>query len=204
MGGFGSGRRSSSARDTVESCRSIDVNRMYEAGCLVHGWSGGLQWTREGEQIACINVRTEADRLHLWYRARGGGGDWRDVAETVRVVRVACHFGGTRPYFICPGVVNGITCQKRVAKLYGAGRYFLCRNCYRLSYASQSEDVLDRVHRRADKIRQRLGVERGATWPFSKPKGMWRRTYDRLSEQAFETELKADELFAIKAARFGT
>ena len=67
------------------------------------------------------------------------GDQWEDVAETVRLVRVPCRFGGSRPYFICPGVVNGITCKRRVAKLHGPGRYFLCRSCYRLAHASQSE-----------------------------------------------------------------
>ena len=32
--------------------------------------------------------------------------------------------------FHLPGVVNGAICGRRVAKLYGAGRYFLCRDCY--------------------------------------------------------------------------
>ena len=37
------------------------------------------------------------------YRVRIAGGDWEDVEETVRIVRIPCRFGGTRPYFICPG-----------------------------------------------------------------------------------------------------
>ena len=127
MGGFGSGRRS--GRDTVEASRSIDVNRLRRAGCLRAGWVGGWQWTREGEKVASINLRAEHEWLHLTYRVRIGGGDWEDVAEVVRIVRVACRFGGTRPYFVCPGVVNGIACGRRVAKLHGPGRYFLCRHC---------------------------------------------------------------------------
>jgi hypothetical protein len=127
---------------------------------------------------------------------------WQDVAETVRVVRTPCRFGGARPYFICPGVVNGVTCRRRVAKLYGAGRYFLCRHCCRLAYASQSEGVWDRALRRADKIRQRLGVEPGMKASFPpKPKGMWRRTYERLREQAFEAETMADDAFALETER---
>jgi hypothetical protein len=32
-----------------------------------------------------------------------------------------CRFGGVRPYFVCPGIVNGIACGRRVLKLYGCG-----------------------------------------------------------------------------------
>jgi hypothetical protein len=160
----------------VEACRAIDVNRLHKAGCLRPGWWGGWQWTRDGEQVASVNLRAEHDRLHLTYRARVGGGEWEDVAETVRIVRVACRFGGARPYFICPGVVSGIACGRRVAKLYGSGQYFLCRHCYRLGHASQIEDPWDRALRRADKIRQRLGGEPGMAAPFPiKPKGAWPR-----------------------------
>jgi hypothetical protein len=133
---------------------------------------------------------------------RIGGGEWEDLAETVRIVRVACRFGGARPYFICPGVVNGIACGRRVAKLHGPRRYFLCRRCYRLAYASQSEGASDRTLRRANKIRQRLGGDPGTAAPFPpKPKGMWHRTYERLREQAVEAEVLADEAFALRAAR---
>jgi hypothetical protein len=163
---------------------------------------GGWQWTRRGERIASINMRAEHDRLHLTYRVRIGGGEWEDIAETVRIVRVACRFGGARPYFICPGVVNGIACGRRVAKLHGPGRYFLCRHCYRLGHASQIEDSWDLALRRANKVRQRLGGEPGMAAPFpARPKGMWRRTYDRLRERAFEAEMIADEAFALRAAR---
>lgn len=202
MGGFGSGRPSGSGCGTVEACRWIDVNRLHKKGCLRSGWAGGWQWTRDSEKVASINLRAEDDQLHLSYRVRIGGGEWEDVAETVRIVRAPCRFGGTRPYFICPGVVNGIACGRRVAKLHGPGRYFLCRHCHRLAYASQSEGAWDRTLRRANKIRQRLGGDPGMTAPFPpKPKGMWRRTYDRLHEQAFEAEMRADEAFAIRAER---
>jgi len=202
MGGLGSGRPSGSGRGTVESCRSIDVNRLHREGCLHAGWMGGWQWTRDGEKVASINLRAEADRLQLSYRVRMGGGDWEDVAETVRIVRVACPFGGARPYFICPGVVNGIACGRGVAKLHGPGRYFLCRHCYRLAHASQGEGSWDRTLRRANKIRQRLGGDPGMVAPFpARPKGMWRRTYERLRERAVTAEMIADEAFALRAER---
>ena len=202
MGGIGSGRPCGSGRDTVEACRSLDANRLHREGCLRGGWAGGWQWTRDGEQVASIGLRSEANRLHLHYRVRTGGGDWEDVTEPVYIVRVACRFGGSRPYFICPGVVNGVACGRRVAKLYLSWRYFLCRHCHRLAYASQSEDALDRIFRRANKIRQRLGGDPGMAAPFPpKPKGMWQRTYKRLLNRTFEAETEAEEAFAIRTER---
>ncbi|PNE11410.1 MAG: hypothetical protein CR217_09000 [Beijerinckiaceae bacterium] len=178
------------------------MNRLQKTGCLSAGWSGGWQWTRDGEKVAWINLRAAADRLHLAYRVRIAGGEWQDVEEAVRIVRVPCRLGGARSYFICPGVVNGVACGRRVAKLHGPGRYFLCRHCYHLAHASQSEREWDRALRRANKIRQRLGGDPGMAAPFpKKPKGMWRRTYERLCEQAFEAEMLADEAFAISADR---
>jgi hypothetical protein len=140
--------------------------------------------------------------VQLSYRVRIGGGEWEDVEEIVRIVRVPCRFGGFRRYFICPGVVNGIACGRRVAKLHGPGRYFLCRRCYRLAHASQSESGWDRALRRANKIRQRLGGEPGmaATFP-KKPKGMHQRTYDRLQEKAYKAEMIANERLAFILAR---
>lgn len=200
MGGLGSGRPSGFGRGTVESCRSIDVNRLHREGCLKDGWIGGWEWTRDGEKVASINLRTENDWLHLNYRYRIGASEWEHVAESVRIVRVRCRYGGARPFFICPGVVNGIGCGRRVAKLHGPGRYFLCRHCYRLAYASQREDAVDRAQRRAGKLRQRLGGDLGSAAPFpQKPQRMWRRTYRRLREQAVDAETRADEAFELQA-----
>ena len=121
-------------RDKVEACRSIDVNRLHREGCLRAGSMASCQWSRDGDKVTPTNMRAEHDRLHLTYRVRIGGGEWEDVNETVRIVRMPCRFGGARPYFVCPGVVNGTACGRRVAKLYGPGRYFLCRHCYRLAH----------------------------------------------------------------------
>jgi hypothetical protein len=35
----------------------------WNTGCLIAGWSGGWQWTRDGEKVAWIDLRAEADRL---------------------------------------------------------------------------------------------------------------------------------------------
>jgi hypothetical protein len=188
------------------------VNRLHRAGCLHPGWSGGWQWTQDGERKAWINLEAGSDSLRLSYRVRAPGGDWTDIVETVSIIRISCRFGGTRPYFICPGVVNGVACGRRVAKLHGAGRYFLCRHCYRLAHASQHEGTWERALRRANKIRLRLGGNPGTTAPFpdrpgttapfpERPKGMWRRTYKRLRDQLADAHRVADESYFLQAAR---
>src|SRR5262245_20720748 len=113
-----------------------------------------------------------------------------------------CRFGGVRPYFVCPCVVGGVVCRRRVAKLYGAGAYFLCRHCYRLAYASQREDRYDRALRRANRIRVRLGGEPGMASQFpARPKGMHHQTYERLRSAAINAEISADERLAFLVAR---
>jgi hypothetical protein len=201
MGGLGSGRPAS-GRNTVEGSRSIDILKLHRAGCLKPGWTGGWQWTQNGEPVAWIGLRAEEHRLVLTYHYRRGGGEWEDIEEPVPLAWQPCRFGGRRPYFVCPGVVNGTACGRRVLKLYGTGKYFLCRHCYRLSYGSQHEDRFDRAQRRANRIRRRLGGEPGTAAPFpERPKGMHHRTYDRLMDQIFEAEELADERLYLAVER---
>jgi hypothetical protein len=196
MGGFGSGRPSGSGRDAVESCLLLDVGLLHKTACLQAGWSGFVQWTRAGKRAAMIGLRAEADCIHLSYRAQIGGGEWEEIAEKVRIVRVACRFGSSRPYFICPGVVDDVVaCGRRVAKLYQVGRYFRCRQCHRLAYSSQSEGKEHRARRRANKIRERLGDESGTAAPFpQKPPNMRQSTYERLRNKALDDEITADQM----------
>jgi hypothetical protein len=198
MGGFGSGRPG--WHNKVEHSRSLDVNGLHRAGCLKPGWRGGWQWTRDGEKIASINLRAEENRLRLEFKVRIDGGDWESVSEAIPITYAPCRYGGERPYFLCPGVVNGRHCGRRVAKLYAGGRYFLCRHCYRLSYASQSEAEHDRMLRRANKRRMRLGGEPGTCSLIRRPKGMWRRTYEREFDEILNAEERGEELFFVRTA----
>ena len=194
MGGFGSGGWNNSGRPTTADARSIDVNRLNREGCLVPGWRGNWQWTRDGQQVAAIGLETEDDAVTLTYRWSQGEGARQDVRERVPITWAPCRFGGRRPHFTCPGVVNGRPCNRSVAKLYGAAVYFLCRHCYHLTYPSQRERVLDRTLRRANRIRTKLGGEPGMASAFPpKPKWMRHRTYERHRRAVFDAECSADE-----------
>jgi len=105
----------------------------------------------------------------------------------VHLAWTACNFGGERTWFICPGA----GCGRRVAVLYGAGRYFLCRHCYELLYESQRENAMYRAIHKAQSIRKRLGGSANMMKPFpEKPKGMHWSTYGRLWWEHHEAEME--------------
>ena len=199
MGGYGSGR--TSYKQKAEHCKSLDVNRFHRDGCLTPGRAGNWVWSRDGEEVGRIGYRAEEARLVLDYRVRQYGGEWEPITQSIRITHTDCHYGNQRPYFICPGVVNGRHCTRRVGKLFSGGRYFLCRHCYNIAYSSQSEARYDRMLRRANKLRRALGGEPGtANWIAPKPKGMWQRTYQRKRFEIEWCEDQADHLFIAKFA----
>lgn len=181
MGGMGSGRRYQGGKDTTDDCRSLDVRYLQRDGLLSAGRSFVLNWTRNGEKVASIQVQTEAGRVILDYRHQHGGGEWKSVNYPVLIEWTPCHYGGTRAWFLCPA--NG--CGRRVAKLHLASAgIFACRHCYQLAYSSQRENADDRATRQAEKIRDRLKWVSGILNGHGcKPKGMHWQTYQRLTVQ---------------------
>jgi hypothetical protein len=172
----------------------LDINQLREKGCLRPGWSSTCQWINGKEVASSINLRAEAERLHLSYKVRVVDGKWEDMIETIPIVHLHCRFGGSRPYFICPGPKEGADCGRRITKLYLSFRLFLCRQCNQLAYASQFEQPWKRALRRANKLKQRLGIDVEIGDPFpDKPKGMWTRTYSRFLEEILEADLLAYE-----------
>ena len=88
-----------------------------------------------------------------------------------------CNFGGSRPWFVCPG--EG--CARRVAILYGSGLgQLLCRHCRDLAYESQRMTELVRAKRRAEKAHSRLPLS------GTRPKGMHQTTFSKLTRNCLE------------------
>jgi hypothetical protein len=179
-------------KTTTGECHGVGVRYLHREGLLEPGRWFSLRWSRAGRETGSIRGAVEGsgrpERVLLLYRYRSGpGGEWEDVHEPVTLDWSACNFGGARPWFVCPGD----ECGRRVAILYSAGRYFLCRHCYDLSYESQREDKLQRALRRAQKIRERLGGSASLMDPFpEKPKGMHWRTYEWLWWRHYEADME--------------
>jgi hypothetical protein len=198
MGGMNSGRRDQGGKNTTEDCRVLDVRYLQRGGLLSAGRSFGLDWTRNGEKVASIQVRAETDRVILDYRHQRNGSEWKSVNYPVRIEWTPCNYGGSRAWFRCPA--DG--CTRRVAKLFlGSSGIFACRHCYQLAYASQRESVDDRATRRADRIRARLGWEPGIlNGNGGKPKGMRLQTFMRLTA---EHDAFVGVSLAVMERRFG-
>lgn len=196
MGGYGSGRQGGGG--CTDDYRTLDVRRWQRDGLLMPGQSFRWTWYRGRKVRSSIEVQTEAGSVILKYQRQNVGSEWQPMEYPVRLNWTACHYGGERAWFICPA--QG--CGRRVALLYiGGAGIFACRHCYRLAYSCQRETDEDRILRKADKIRARLGwkpgVLNGHEW---KPKGMRWRTYWQL---VAEHDALVSNGLGMTARRFG-
>jgi hypothetical protein len=194
MGGAGSGQWYRwNAKRTVEGYRSIDVRDWHRQG-LTHPH---LRWitiwqNREGQATASLGATMLQGAVELAYAYNDEPLQYR-----IPLTWTPGPYGGRRVWFRCP---PGLGCGRRVAKLYLAGRYFLCRCCYKLTYASQQVARCDRPMHRAHNIQQHLGGQPGFAYPFPpKPKGMHWRTYRRWQFKYQKAKYKA---LAALAERF--
>jgi hypothetical protein len=144
MGGYGSGR-SGAGKTRVESCRSIDINRLVQEGVVRPGHSsrGGWKWTQDGEEVSSlgyeVETQAEAGTLRLRYRVMSAEGEGASQDYKIALVTTLLVSGGRRWWFLCPACRNGTPpCRRRVGKLYlpPGGRIFACRRCYDLAYES--------------------------------------------------------------------
>jgi len=120
----------------------------------------------------------------------GAAGVRVSNGQTIELGWSPCYFGGKRPWFLCP------CCYRRCAKLLDYYENGLrCRRCYGAGYAVENDTPEWRLRRRIEKLENRLadGLDR--------PKGMHRRTYERLCGVIAELEVAADALFVEKVCR---
>ena len=128
--------------------------------------------------------------VKLNYCLKVGEGDWEKVEQDISVIHIPCRFGGSRPYFICPGQFHPKHHSQKALKLYIIDRYFLCRHCNELKYSSQFESKWERKLRKANKYRLKVGGENGLGSDFpDRPKGMWSKTYSGISDKYNHAEM---------------
>jgi hypothetical protein len=107
MGNLGSGRWKKPGRRTVESGPALDVSYLAARGWLRPGEVGTWPLT-VGNAVILISLRAEIDYLRISRRPVDKSSGWiseeqEGVAMGIQIGRVPRYFGGTRPYFVCPG-----------------------------------------------------------------------------------------------------
>ncbi len=114
------------------------------------------------------------------------------VEGIAHIAWTPCNFGGSRPWFVCPG--KG--CARRVAILYGsAPGNLLCRHCRQLTYQSQRTWELGRAEWRVEMAHARLAPDGG------RPKGMHHKTFLRLTRAYQEAVEEHEALIRERLAR---
>jgi hypothetical protein len=120
-------------------------------------------------------IERPTGRFLLRQMASEGGPECSPLISLVPITWTVCHFGGRRPWFVCP------LCGRRSAVIYMAGEHVACRRCFGLVYASQQEPVRQRGLMKAQKIRTRLGGSPSLMGKFpDRPKGMHEKTFQGL------------------------
>ena len=186
MGGYGSGRKRS--RPSEGSYRRLDIRNLARDGALDDGCVCSVHWSRPGAQPAQICITAADGELRFTYGKHAENGDSRTAELCVRTTWTPCHYGGRRPWFLCPR--RG--CGRRVAILYG-DRDFACRSCRGVGYSTQGVSPESRALDRAQRIRVRLGGSVDITQPLpERPKGMHFLTYMKYAMRAWRAEDQAN------------
>ena len=155
---------------------ALDIRRLAKQGVLAPGKVVSWAWTSDGVKTSDILIFAQDRSLFLDYSVKSRTEQPEKIMYEVRIEHTACNYGGGRPWFICPGN----RCGRRVAILYG-GKYFLCRSCQGLVYASTRENTEDRFLRKAHDIEEKLCRSSGkySACGGKPPKMRW-NTYLRL------------------------
>ena len=180
IGNITSGRRGRPY--TIDDCLVIDLQLMMRRGWVRHGQigSGSLAWKQHGYPVASIQYRYDLTdphqaELRLSFEWALSSEDPHRVEQRIALMPTRPNYGGLRWWMLCP-----LTGQ-RAAKLYkppGLKR-FAGRGVWRLGYRSQRAPRRDQPFDRLYRVQRRLGAEEGwEATPF-RPKGMWRRTFNR-------------------------
>lgn len=110
--------------------------------------SGSITWSYLGEKRASIGFAIskndygtdyESAYIQLRYTHTSNWTDEKsDMDFRVQLATTPCKYGGKRYWFVCPLYKGGQYCGRRVGVLYAIGKWYGCRYCGEIAYASQN------------------------------------------------------------------
>jgi hypothetical protein len=175
----------SDVKRTVESYDALDIRFVIRQG---HSVGAFLRLDWDGP----LGRQSSAD---MWFGTTGATLFWADpegqpVVQNLEIERIPQHFGGARPWWICPD------CGRRCAIVYGFADRFACRQCGNLAYTTSQSAAWIRKLRKARKAGARLELLRvGDRIVPIRPTGMHRATFNLLADRWVAAEVAAGEAF---------
>ncbi|GGP18145.1 hypothetical protein [Silvimonas iriomotensis] len=154
----------------------LDVRHLKREGLLIAGKNTllGQPEPNGAEPKPLIQIMGGQGGVNVRYFWEAGGQK-RDVVQSIYLDSSACHYGNTRPWFLCP------ICERRVALLY-LSENISCRKCKKLAYPVQNVGKLTRQIYRMHALGRRIGTKPGLTSDLRfRPKGMHVRRYQKLA-----------------------
>jgi hypothetical protein len=137
------GRYRYGSKQEADSLKQVNVSFLKLHGFLrSYFMSGAITWSRNGKKTGAVSIQSHIDDNEQYIRFFYTETD-RDTEEKkdfdykIPLITTPCYFGGFRYWFRCPWYANGVYCGRRVGVLYLGGKYFACRHCYGLTYASR-------------------------------------------------------------------
>jgi hypothetical protein len=171
----------------LENCFFIDVLDWNRHGYLRFATTFDRTWSVDGEEVGSLTCASKRRTVALYGREGFFGSAFQK--QCIDIVWTPCRFGGERPWLVCSAMRSGRRCNRRATKLYAFKSPFACRLCHQLAFASQYMPKDEMNARKAQKIRRRLAGEGELPDAFPpKPRGMHKRTFDRLRQLHDEAE----------------
>lgn len=181
MGGYLSGRQASNI-PSIEDHYSLDICLLYRRGFLEPEVKN-VFWFPDGFEILITckaDYRSWSRCIIVEYLSRRSDGKVQHIKEVVGIEMVGVLNGkAQRPYFHCPKL------EKRAGVLILGNRGFAHRTYYRYLYRIQRQGHFDRAVTSGKKIKEKLGGsdQEAATDPPVRPKGMHRKTFNKLRKK---------------------
>lgn len=187
MGSINSGRRKGApgVKPLIEEALSICCRNLKKRGLLFSGKTFDIDFIVDSKTVLILHIQAHSDSLCLQYNSTGS-----IHIQTVTILRKPCHFGGTRPYFICPKCL-----AKRTALYLGKTGHFACRVCHRYGYRAQRLSAHQRHENRALILKKKLAAADQACHSIKRPKGMWTKNFEKVKYQISRHEISSGELF---------
>lgn len=194
MGGRGSGDYiRSNSKPTTDNFLKLDLRMLNKRGWLVPNVNQTITWSRNDNVIGRISYVLSSNKITLLYAHGTSSNQPESINDEIQLIKTSCNFGGERTWFCCP------SCSKKVLVLFG-GKYFRCRQCKGVVYASSNESQLDRSRRALAKYQSILAPDLAlcsadGTRGLHKPKGMRYKTYFDIKKRASEKEDEMNQYF---------